>query len=95
MAEFLEGWETQAPLNIGCPSEQIGRLLLLACGSVVTTQPAAVGDPAVYQHVFTLQDPTVSRQLPVASVIEFIGAAVNSLHPSMLLGQLALSGDGI
>jgi hypothetical protein len=93
--EFLEGWDTQAPLNIGCSSEQIGRFLLLATGNVVTTQPAAISDPTVYQHVFTLQDPTVSRQLPVASVVEVVGAALNRLHPSMLLGQLGLSGDGI
>jgi hypothetical protein len=92
--EYLEGWDAEAQHNIALSSEMIGRLLLLAFGSVVTTQPNSVTAPTVYQHVFTLQDPTVSRQLPTTSLIEIIGTALNRQLPSNVVDNLSLKGDG-
>lgn len=94
--EYLEGWDAEAQHHVALSSEVIGRLLLLAFGSVTTTQPDAVGAPTVYKHVFTLQDPNVSgRQLPTTSLIEIVGTALNRLLPSNVLESLSLKGDGI
>jgi hypothetical protein len=92
--EYLERWDVESPHSIAMSVEEIGRFLLLACGSVVTTALTVAPAPLVYQHVFTLQDANVSRQLPVVSLVELIGNAHNVLHPSMLLKMLSLKGDG-
>ncbi len=75
-------------------SEEIGRFLLLAFGKVVTTQPNVGDNPTVYQHVFSSLDPTVSAQLPVATVIEQAGAALDALFPSMATQSLLIRGEG-
>lgn len=90
--EYLESWDVQAQHTIPLSSEIIGYLLLLAFGSVTTTQPDAVNHPLVYQHVFRLLDHNVARQLPVTSLVEILGTAHNVMHPSMMLKQLSLRG---
>jgi len=74
--------------------QELGRWLLLAFGKVVTTQPDAIGSPTVYQHVFTSMDPTVSAQVPVTSVVEQCGSALDALFPSMACQSLSLKGQG-
>jgi len=93
--EYTESWDVEAPHSIACSSEIIGYLLLLAFGSVVTSQPDAINHPTVYQHIFTLLNHNVGRQLPVASLVEILGTAHNVMHPSMLLKMLSMSGDGV
>lgn len=91
---YLADWDVEASHSIVASSEILGYLLLLALGSVITSQPAAVNHPTVYQSEFTLLDHNVSRQLPVASLIEILGTAHNVMHPSMLLKMLSMKGDG-
>lgn len=92
---YLESWDTEAPHDLAVSSENIGRLLLLLFGSVTTTQPDATNMPALYRHVFAPQDPVVSRQLPVATIVEILGSAINRSQPSMLLSSLSMKGDGV
>src|SRR5437588_291483 len=61
--EYLHSWDAERDMEIPVTSEDIGYALLAAFGSVATSQPAVGTDPTVYQHIFTLQDPTTSRQL--------------------------------
>lgn len=75
-------------------AQEIGRDLLDVFGSVVTTQPDVGNNPTVYQHVFSLMDLSVSRQLPSRSWVEKLGSAINRLHPGVCCAQLALSGEG-
>lgn len=75
-------------------AQEIGRDLLDVFGSVVTTQPDAGDNPTVYQHVFTLMDLSVSRQLGSRSWVEKLGSAINRLHTGVCAAQLALSGEG-
>jgi hypothetical protein len=96
--EYIETWESDRALDVGLSSEQAGRLLLLANGSVVTTQPNAGTAPTVYQHVFNPQDENVSRQLPVTTWIERLGGAspaIDRKFPSMCVEQFGLKGDGV
>lgn len=75
-------------------AEEIGRDLLDAFGKVVTTQPDAVNNATVYQHVFSTMDLSASRQLPSRTWVEQEGSALNRALPGVCLGQLALSGEG-
>lgn len=75
-------------------AEELGRDLYDAFGRVVTTQPAAVANPTVYQHLFSTMDLTASRQLPSRSWVEQLGSAIDRLFPGVGLAQLALSGEG-
>ncbi|MGE0133039.1 MAG: hypothetical protein AB7U82_33600 [Blastocatellales bacterium] len=85
--------ENQKELDID--SIMIGRFLLLALGSVVTTQPDAGGNPLVYQHVFKPMDFFASLQLPATSWVERLGGGLNVLYPSNVVRRLRISGDGI
>jgi hypothetical protein len=76
-------------------SDSLGRILMLALGSVATTQPDAVNAPGAYQHVFIPQDPNISRQLPATTLVEQVGNAVNALYPSCVVENLSLKGEGI
>ena len=93
--EYLETWDVEAQHTIATSSEIIGYLLLLAFGSVATTQPDAVHHPTVYQHIFTLLNHNTSRQLPVASLAEIVGTAHNVMHPSLVLKMLSMKADGV
>src|SRR5581483_7420858 len=50
--------------------------------------------PTVFQHIFTLQDGNVSRQLPARTLVEILGTAYNALFPSMVAQSLSMKGDG-
>ena len=76
-------------------SDPLGRILMLACGSVVTTQPDATNAPTAFQHVFDPQDPNVSRQLPATTLVEKVGNAVDALYPSCIVESFGLKGEGI
>lgn len=76
-------------------AEEIGRNLLDAFGKVVTTQPDATNNPAVYQHVFSTMDLAASRQLPSRSWVEQLGSAIDRLFPGVCLAQLAMAGEGV
>ena len=75
-------------------AQEIGRDLLDVFGSVTTTQPDVDDNPTVYQHVFSLMNLNVSRQMPSRSWVEKLGSAINRLHPGVCCSQLALSGEG-
>lgn len=75
-------------------AQELGRDLLDVFGSVTTTQPDVDDNPTVYQHLFSLMDLSVSRQLPSRSWVERLGSAINRLHPGVCCAQLALSGEG-
>lgn len=75
-------------------SEEAGRDLLLAFGSVATTQPDAANAPTVKKHKFKPMDLTLSKQLPAMTLIEVVGGAINRLLPSMIVEDYSLKGDG-
>ena len=85
--------ENQKELDVD--SIMIGRFLLLALGSVTTTQPDAGGNPLVYRHVFKPMDFFASLQLPVTTWVERLGGGLNVKYPSMAVRNLRISGDGI
>ena len=75
-------------------SDPIGRELYSALGSVVSTQPNSVGAPTAWQHAFSPQDPTTSRQLPAHTYGEKIGSAHSVKYPSCITEMISFSGDG-
>ena len=75
-------------------SEIIGRLLLAAFGAVVSTQPDSVGAPTVWKHVFTIQDLTVSRQLPSFTGVEQLKPAIDRRLVGLVMEALTLKGEG-
>lgn len=93
--QWLMSHDTARQFEFDVSSEQLGRMLYLVFGAVVTTQPDDVGAPTVYQHVFSMMDAAASRQLPATSLVETLGAAVNRLFPSMVAESFGLSGDSI
>jgi hypothetical protein len=92
--QWVVNHEATRQVDVDLCFEEIGRDLLLAFGKVVTSQPDGVGSPSVYQHVFSPMDVSVSRQLPVTTLIEQLGSAIDRKFPSMALGQLGLRGEG-
>jgi hypothetical protein len=92
--QYLEGWNFEKSHGLAVSSEQIGRILLLIFGSVVTTQPDAVGAPNVYQHVFKPADISTSRQALATTGIEILGTALNRKHPSLCMKNWSIKGDG-
>jgi hypothetical protein len=76
-------------------SDALGRLLLLALGSVDTSQPDASGAPTAYSHLFKPQDANLSRQLPVTTLVEQVGAGVNALYPSCVVEKMSIKGEGV
>jgi hypothetical protein len=76
-------------------SDPLGRILMLALGSVVTTQPDVTNAATAYQHIFNPQDPNISRQLPATTLVEKAGGAVDALYPSCVVEQFSLKGEGI
>lgn len=91
--QWLTDFDVQFSRDFDLCSQEIGRHLLDALGKVVTTQPDAVGNPNVYQHVFSTMDLTASRQLPSRSWVQQQGSAINTLHPGVCCAQLALAGE--
>ena len=87
--------DAQRQFEFDCSSEQIGRILYLVFGSVATTTPEPVDAPTMRQHVFSMMDASVSRQLPATSLVERLGSAINRLFPSMVGESFGLSGDAI
>ena len=79
--QWIVAHDAQRQLAYDLCFEEIGRALYLALGKVVTTQPDSGGSPTVYQHVFSPMDFTVSRQLPVCTLVEQLGAAIDRKFP--------------
>ena len=93
--QYLESWDAEAQHSLAVSSEQIGRVLLLLFGSVVTTQPDEEAAPNVYQHVFKPMDVSSARQLPATTLVEILGTALNRKHPSMCVKNFSMKGDGL
>lgn len=93
-AQWLLSHDASGRKTIEVCSQEIGRVLLLAFGSVVTDQPDLEDAATVYRHVFRPLDASVSRQLPATSLIEQAGTAHDVMFPSALIERFALRGDG-
>lgn len=89
--QWIESHDTNRSIDFQCSSQQIGRVLLLAFGSVITTTVI----PGVFKHVFKPMDLFVQRQLPATSLVEQIGIAINRLFPSMVAESFMLKGNEI
>jgi hypothetical protein len=76
-------------------TDPLGRILLLALGSVETSQPDVVAAPTAYSHIFIPQDANNSRQLPATTLVERVGGAVDSLYPSCVVENFTIKGEGI
>jgi hypothetical protein len=93
--QWLMSHDVARQVEFDVSSEQLGRILLLVFGAVVTTQPDEIAAPTVYQHVFSMMNAETSRQLPATSLLEVVGSAINRLFPSMVAESFGLSGDAI
>ena len=93
--QWLTTHDVSRAFDFDVCSEQLGRILYLVFGSVVSTTPDATNAPTVRQHVFSKMSAASSRQLPATSLIEKLGNAIDRLFPSMVAEQLGLRGDGI
>lgn len=92
--QWLVNHDSGVSLPFDICSQEIGRFLLLAFGKVVSSQPDSVGNPTVWQHIFTGMDPLVSAQIPVTTFLEQCGVAIDALFPSMACQSLSLRGEG-
>lgn len=92
--QWLSDYDVTFSRTFDLCAEELGRDLLDAFGKVVTTQPDVGANPTVYQHVFSLMDLTVSRQLPSRTWVQQQGSALNMLHPGICMAQLAMAGEG-
>jgi hypothetical protein len=93
-AQWLLSHDASGRKTVEVCSQELGRLLLLAFGSVVTDQPDAEDAATVYRHLFRPLDASVSRQLPATSLIEQAGSAHDVMFPSALVEKFTLRGDG-
>jgi hypothetical protein len=93
--QWLISHDVSRPVELDVDADSVGRLLLGALGSVVTTQPDAVGAPLVYRHVFRPQDEAVSRQLPAYTLVEKLGAILDRLFPGCVVESFGLRGEGL
>jgi hypothetical protein len=92
--EYKTVCDTTVQKELAISAEELGRDLLLAFGNVATTQPDALGAPAVKRHAFKVQDLAVSKQAPAMTLIEFVGAVINRLIPSYVVEDWGLKGEG-
>src|SRR5215467_927766 len=98
--DYLETWDGERDLEIPVTAEDIGYELLAAFGAVVSSQPAVGTDPLVWQHVFTMQDGNVSRQLISRTLIEALAATVggvnayNALFPGAVVQTFGMKSNG-
>lgn len=93
--EYITDHDTARQAERAVCFEEVGRDLLLALGSVTTTQPNAGAAPTVYKHVFKRMDMSAAgRQLLAMTLIEIVGDAINRLLPSMLVESLDFKGEG-
>ena len=86
--------ETEVSHEIRVCSEEFGRDLLDAFGSVAVTTPDAVNAPGARKHKFTPLDIAVSKQLPPRTLVEIVGTGLNRTLPSMVTESLELKGSG-
>jgi hypothetical protein len=93
--QWMMSHDTGRQFEFDVSSEQLGRILYLVFGSVVTTTPEPIDAPTMRQHVFSMMDASVSRQLPATSLVEQLAGAINRLLPSMVAESFGLSGDAI
>jgi hypothetical protein len=92
--EYKTVCDTMVQKELAICAEEIGRDLLLATGSVATTQPDATNAPTVKRHAFKVQDLAVSKQAPTMTLIEFVGSVINRLIPSLVCEDYGLKGEG-
>lgn len=96
--QATESWivshDASVPVDLDACAEEIGRWLLLAFGKVVTTQPDAINNPTVYQHVFSCMNLTLGAQIPVTGIVEQCGPALDTLYPSCAVQNLSIRGEG-
>lgn len=94
-SQWVTSHETERKIEIQVCSEEIGRSLLDAFGKVATSQPDAVNAPAVYRHVFTPMNLSLSKQLPARSIIEQDGDTIDRILCSMIAEAFDMRGDDI
>ncbi|MBV9242689.1 MAG: hypothetical protein JO314_11845 [Acidobacteria bacterium] len=95
---WIEKWGTAWQWAFDLASQNIGRYLLAAMGSVVTSQPNAGTDPTVYQHVFSPLPFLTSSQLPAYSLVAQLlpgSNGLNRLLPSMTAKSLQINSSGL
>jgi hypothetical protein len=92
--EYKTTCDTMVQKELKVCAEEVGRDLLLAFGSVTTTQPDSVTAPTVKKHSFKVQDLSVSKQAPSMTLIEFVGSVINRLIPSLVAEDWGLKGEG-
>jgi len=92
--EYKTTADTMVTKELAISAEEVGRDLLLATGSVATTQPDAINAAAVKRHAFKMQDLAVSKQAPAMTLIEFVGSVINRLIPSYVVEDWGLKGEG-
>lgn len=85
--------EAEVSHDIRVCSEEAGRDLLDAFGSVAVTTPDAVNAPGARKHKFTPLDIAVSKQLPARTFVEVDGP-LNRAFPSMVTESYELKGSG-
>ncbi len=92
--EYKTTCDTMVTKEMSITAEELGRDLLLAFGSVTTTQPDAINAAAVKRHAFKVQDLAVAKQAPAMSLIEFVGPVLNRLVPSLVVEDYSMKGEG-
>jgi hypothetical protein len=93
--EYKTVHDTSVQKEIKICAEEIGRDLLLATGSLTTTQPDAVAAAAVKRHNFQMQDLSASKQAPAMSLIEIVGSVINRIVPSLVVEEWGMKGEGV
>lgn len=91
--QWINEWDNTFGYSFQVSSQNIGRHLLAAFGSVTTTQLVA----GVNRHLFKPLDFNGTQQLPVYSILEQLSPAaggINNLLPSMCCESLDLAGEG-
>lgn len=91
--QWINEWDNTFGYSFQASSQNLGRYLLAAFGSVTTTQLVA----GVNQHLFKPLDFNGTQQLPVYSILEQLAPnsnGINNLLPSMCCESLDLTGEG-
>lgn len=76
-------------------SDNIGRWLLFAMGSIATAQPDAGGNPLVYKHDYLPLDPDVDLQPPAFTFGQRLGTGFDHLFPSVCVRSLKISSPSV
>jgi hypothetical protein len=91
--QWIEAHDARVDKSMAAYVDELGRVFILNLGSYSVA--TAIGGTTAKEHVFTPQDPAVSRQSKAVTYAETTGPGWNVLMPRAVSDGFSLKADGV